>query len=306
MVDKRQGIQSIEVGFRLLEGLADLQGPQLLGDLAAAAGMSASKAHRYLVSFVRAGIVHQDLTSGRYDLGAAALRIGLAALYRHNAVRFATEAAIDLNLELDKSILLSVWGESGPTVVGMYDSTTEFITSNIRVGTVLPLLRSATGLVFLAYLPRKITARVAQSGLRVAQNHSTARIHTKDDIDREIGLVRSRRCASIDEGNIFGVSAAAAPIFDHQGHIAATLSVFGIAGTIEKNGTASPANKLLQCSDAVSRRLGCHRLEPGASHAEWLDKKREQKRSKSETVNFEPPALQNFRQSGGRNGVTSR
>jgi hypothetical protein len=49
----RTGIQSIEVGFRLLDVLARTSGPMMLRDLARAAPMNPAKAHRYLVSFAR-------------------------------------------------------------------------------------------------------------------------------------------------------------------------------------------------------------------------------------------------------------
>ena len=39
--------------------------------------MSAAKAHRYLVSFQRLGLVTQDSRTARYDLGPAALKLGL-------------------------------------------------------------------------------------------------------------------------------------------------------------------------------------------------------------------------------------
>jgi hypothetical protein len=81
--DSRQGIQSIEVGVPLLRVLADHGAPMMLRDLAKAAGMPAAKAHRYLVSFVRTGLVIQDANqSGRYDLGHFALDLGLASLAR--------------------------------------------------------------------------------------------------------------------------------------------------------------------------------------------------------------------------------
>ena len=61
----------------------------MLRDLGAAAGMSAAKAHRYLVSFQRLGLVVQDEHSTRYDLGPAALKLGLASLERLDAVQLA-------------------------------------------------------------------------------------------------------------------------------------------------------------------------------------------------------------------------
>ena len=54
---QRAGIQSVEVGFSLLDALANAGDALMLRDLAARAGMSAAKAHRYLVSFQRLGLV---------------------------------------------------------------------------------------------------------------------------------------------------------------------------------------------------------------------------------------------------------
>ena len=88
---ERAGIQSVEVGFALLDVLAKAEGPLMLRDLAAAAGMSAAKAHRYLVSFQRLGLVVQDTSNTRYELGPATLRLGLATLSRLDAVKMARE-----------------------------------------------------------------------------------------------------------------------------------------------------------------------------------------------------------------------
>lgn len=80
--DKSQrAVQSVEVGGRLLLALADSGSSLSLKDLAAKAGMTPSRAHPYLVSYGRLGLVEQD-SVGRYDLGPAALRVGLASLSR--------------------------------------------------------------------------------------------------------------------------------------------------------------------------------------------------------------------------------
>ena len=91
MDKERAGIQSVEVGFSLVEALTRSRGPLMLKDLAAEANMSAAKAHRYLVSFQRIGLVAQDERTSRYDLGPAAIKLGLAALARLDPVRLARE-----------------------------------------------------------------------------------------------------------------------------------------------------------------------------------------------------------------------
>ena len=90
MAKKSRGIQSIEVGGELLRALARSGEPMMLRDLAREAGMAPAKAHPYLVSFSRIGLIEQAQTTGRYEIGALALELGLVNLRRLSPVRIAT------------------------------------------------------------------------------------------------------------------------------------------------------------------------------------------------------------------------
>ena len=61
---ERRGIQSIEVGGQLLVALSNTGNPMTLKQLAEAADMTPAKAHPYLVSFGKIGLVAQDPVSG--------------------------------------------------------------------------------------------------------------------------------------------------------------------------------------------------------------------------------------------------
>ena len=101
----------------LLQALAKASRPQMLRDLAAAAGMPPAKAHRYLVSFVRMGLVSQAAETGLYDLGAFALDLGLSALARLDPVAIAATALTELVTEIGQTVALAVWANQGPTIV---------------------------------------------------------------------------------------------------------------------------------------------------------------------------------------------
>src|ERR1700759_5858217 len=91
-----RGIQSIEVGGRLLLALAHHGQPLALKDLAAAADMTAGKAHPYLVSFIKLGLVERETEGGRYGLGPLALQMGLIGLQQYDPVRLATQRLAEL------------------------------------------------------------------------------------------------------------------------------------------------------------------------------------------------------------------
>ena len=79
---EQRAVQSVEVGGRLLLALAGNPAPMALKDLAAAADLPPSRAHPYLVSFGKLGLIEQLNSSGMYALGPAALQLGLTYLYQ--------------------------------------------------------------------------------------------------------------------------------------------------------------------------------------------------------------------------------
>lgn len=88
--DARQGIQSVENAKAVLLALESGAGPLTLTQVAEGAGMQPNKAHRYLVSLGRVGLVSQSPQSGRYDLGPAMRRLGAEALRRMDEVGVAS------------------------------------------------------------------------------------------------------------------------------------------------------------------------------------------------------------------------
>jgi DNA-binding IclR family transcriptional regulator len=282
----RLGIQSIEVGVRLLDVLAAASGPMTLRDLGIAAEMSSSKARRYLVSLIKCGMVEQDATTNRYDLGEMSLRVGLATLNRSSVVREATLATIELSRVTDETVALSVWGEHGPTIISWYDSSNVVI-CNLSVGSVLPLLRTATGRVFLAFLPRGVTQPLIDRELAADARVARIGIKSEADIDRAVAQVRRRRLGVTRGDFLPGLSAVAAPIFDSQGRLVASLAMLGIQGRLENLEPSSPVAQLKKTAETVSRKLGFTRAGVGASFIEW----RESADGEADPRDPLPPAL---------------
>ena len=100
--------------MRLLTALAERRRPQMLKTLAAAAGMAPAKAHRYMVSFMRAGYVDREPESGLYRLGPASLHLGLSAIGGTDAIRLGTQAICELRDEINQTMAMMVWGQLRP------------------------------------------------------------------------------------------------------------------------------------------------------------------------------------------------
>lgn len=150
------GIQSVDIGMTVLKALAQARGPMSLKEIGAACGMAPSKAHRYLHSLVASGLVAQQKRSGKYDLGFFALRLGAAAIRRIDVINRVGEHLEDLVDQLKMPAHISIWSHEGPIAV-RWQRTPESLISPDVLGSVFPLLRSATGNVFLTYLPDRLT-----------------------------------------------------------------------------------------------------------------------------------------------------
>src|SRR2546423_2046547 len=120
--DNRRGIQSIEVGGQLLLALTEHGAPMMLRDLAREAGMPPAKAHPYLVSFGKLGLIEQDPLTGRYELGPLAMQMGLITLQHMDALRLATRELAALGAAIDQTISVAVWGNRGATIVRIEES----------------------------------------------------------------------------------------------------------------------------------------------------------------------------------------
>jgi DNA-binding IclR family transcriptional regulator len=206
--DARQGIQSVEIAMTVLQALEQGLGPMSLTQIAAAAGMAPSKAHRYLVSLGRIGLVAQSRSSGLYDLGPSMRRLGMEALRRMDEVGLASEFLPGLRDRTTHAVNLAVWGDHGPVVV-RWDYGSYALPITVRIGATLPMLSSSVGRVYLAYLPETLTGPVVEGEL-ASGGHA---IPSADSLDRIRAEVRRTGVAVTSGGVIPGVTSVAAPVF---------------------------------------------------------------------------------------------
>lgn len=253
---ERAGIQSVEVGFGLLQALGRAAGPLMLRDLAKAAGMSAAKAHRYLVSFQRLQLVVQDGATTRYDLGPAALQLGLASLERLDAVKLARERVGRLMEEIGHTLALAVWGNHGPTIVH-WEESPHAVTVNLRLGDVMPLLSSATGRCFAAYAPKEAIAPMLKEEMARAQKQGRRDVPaTMAEVRTLLDEVRKRGMARVVDTLLPGIVGFCAPVFDSDGHMALGIVTLGPGGSFDAKWDGTVEAPLRRAALQLSHDLG--------------------------------------------------
>jgi DNA-binding IclR family transcriptional regulator len=252
----QRSVQSVEVGGRLLLALAEHPSPMPLKDLAARAGLSPSRAHPYLVSFGKLGLIEQDPVSQRYALGPAALQIGLACLHQLDPIKAATPVTEALAANIDQTVIIAVWANFGPTVVRMIEGS-QPLHVNMRAGTVMSILGTATGRAFAAALPlwrleramtgplgdmpRSRPLMTGQFDRAVEQSVEDLRLH---GVTRAVGKP------------IPSVNAFSAPAFNHEGEAVLVITALGHEESFSPEWDSPVALAVRAAGAEISARLG--------------------------------------------------
>lgn len=223
---RSKGVQSVEVGMMILKAFCETNGPMSLSEVAQRVAIPPAKVHRYLASLIQAGMVVHRKT-GSYDLGRGAAEVGMAAVARFDVVNRAADMLPDIVETTGCTAMLSVWGTLGPTVVRWERSSPPLVTA-LGVGTLLPLLTSATGLALLAWSPERL------AGERLSKKEQK-RAATLCAGIRKAGLAEAR------QSFIPGLYALAAPVLDLQGRAEAVVTLVSI-------------DKALLAEDSIGRR----------------------------------------------------
>lgn len=209
--------------------------------------------------------------SGRYLMtqahemaGAPAVSAALQ-LERLRGVRLATQALATLSKELDETLGLGVFANRGPTMV-RWEAARQPVSVNLQTGLVLPLLGSATGLAFAAWLPREQTQAFIDAELAMplpsgdppmALDSVLAEVRT-DGVARM--LATSRFEALYGER----IHALSVPVFDAAGRMVLALTTIGAVGRLDVSVEGRVASALKVSAASLSGHLGHRPL--AASH----------------------------------------
>jgi DNA-binding IclR family transcriptional regulator len=250
---QQRGIQSVEVGARLLQAIASARRPIGLSDLGAAAAMPPAQAFTYLVSLSRMGLVKRDPISGDYEPGPLALRLGLLRLEQTAAYRAAMPQVRVLAQQVGYSVAVCMPGPKGPTIV-RYEHAGLPLHVNLHIGTVMALQTTATGLVFCAYASpeeRKILLAGQQGGNLSIQASQADQIAFESRLAeiRKRGMERSINTPSP------GISSLCAPVCDQNGQLCLALTIIGASGSIDVKWNGVVAIPLERTAKAISAAL---------------------------------------------------
>jgi DNA-binding IclR family transcriptional regulator len=229
-------IRSLETGVGVFKALHALGRSAGLREIAGLVHMHPSKLHRYLATLVMTGLVEQDAdrryASGPYARALANGEAGLAQV-RANAER----ALPGLAREVGQTVLLSVWGRTGPLIVTIEEAPVA-VTVRPAVSGDLPQTRSSAGRVFAAFLPAESMRPLVKAELKGKGAEGLA------VYERQLQEVRRRKAARSLGERYPGINAISVPILGADGHAMLAVTAFGMRETFPASWDGSVAKTL--------------------------------------------------------------
>jgi DNA-binding IclR family transcriptional regulator len=117
-----------------------------------------------------------------------------------------------------------------------------------------PLLLSATGRVFAAFLPQRIVAPILADE-SAAVSAPPLEMST-GDVQAVLDEIRTHRLARALGNPIPGIHAFSAPVFDGGGQLALALTAMGPVGSVDPDWAGATASRVRAAADAIERQLG--------------------------------------------------
>lgn len=212
--ESRHGVQAIARAAAVLRAVEHVPGGLALGEIAAAAELPKSTAHRIVGALIAEELLARG-DDGQIRLGGAIAR--LASASREALADRLQPVLVDLRRELDETVDLAVLDGTAVRFIDQVAAPRR-LRAVSSVGESFPLHCTANGKALLATLPSERVEALLPSRLPRFTPHTIA---TQTELLRQLEQIRAGGVAFDREEHTEGVCAVSAAISDPTGPVAA-------------------------------------------------------------------------------------
>ena len=245
--------RTISRAMAILQAFDETQLELGVTELSQLTGLDKSTVYRLLNALQQGGLIAQNVVTAKYHLGFGLLPLAGLALQNLDLPRIVRPYLEELAEISKETVSLSLLNDDGRVV------NIEGINSSRRVrnvgwiGREMPAHAVSGGKVMMAFLPGERLDRLLAGDLK-AQTENT--ITTREGLLRELEEIRKVGYAIAREELEIGLNAVAAPIWDHEGTVAAALSVSGPSFRLSGERLVELGRATKLAGDRISRQIG--------------------------------------------------
>jgi len=245
-------VRAVERALQILECFDDEHPEMGVSEIAQAVDLHKATTHRMVTTLLNFGYLERALDGQKYRLGLRLTELGYKAIRRLDLRREALSQMNQLSQQWGETCDLSIFDHGEVFYIEMIPGN-HALTITAAVGQRLPAHCTASGKLFLAFLPAQVLAGILSKPLKTYTKNT---ISSADDLRQQLGLIRQQGYAFDDEEFETGIRAVACPIFDRTGKIIAAISIPSPASRMKPERVPEIASALAEATRAVSRRMG--------------------------------------------------
>ena len=225
--EERDGryVQSVERALNILEIMAAVGTPITVTEVAGKVKLKISTVHRLLSTLMHRGYVEQE-DDNKYRLGLKLMEIGNAVIYYFDIRSVARPYLVELMGRCNETVNLAILDGADVVYIDQVESKNLIIVKMLaQVGNRGPAYCASSGKALLAFLPpEKLEETLPRLDLVKYTNET---ISDLNDLRKELKRVREDGYA-VDWGEREEhVRCVAAPIFNYENRVVASVSISG-------------------------------------------------------------------------------
>jgi DNA-binding IclR family transcriptional regulator len=217
-----------------------------------------STVHSLLETLKLEKVIEKDTNNGKFHLGVKLIELGNRAQLELDICKTALPFLRGLNTEFDETIHLTVLDNDEVLYVGCIESSRRLRTYSV-LGVRAPLYCTAVGKVILAFLPEEEISRIIHD--KPLKKITANTLADRDLLLKDLAKIRKRGYATDDMEHEEHLRCVAAPIWNVQGEVFASLSISGpaVRNTYERIEAMAPS--VVTAGLEISKRLGYHSVK---------------------------------------------
>jgi len=248
----KYNVRAVERALQILECFDDQHPERGISEIAQAVDLHKATAYRIVTTLVNYGYLEWIAGSQKYRLGLELSNLGFKVIrrmdLRHEALPFMKE----LVHEWDETCDLSIFDQGRVFYIEVLRGN-HALTISAAVGQRLPAHCTASGKLFLAFLPETELNDILEGRL---DSYTDNTVTSLDELTKQLEIIRSQGYSVDFEEYELGVCAVAAPIFNRRGNVIAAIGSPSPTSRMTPERIAEIAESFKGAAKEISRRMG--------------------------------------------------
>ena len=245
-------VRAVERALQILECFDDQHPERGISEIAQAVGLHKATAYRIVTTLANYGYLEWIAEGQKYRLGLELANLGFKVIRRLDLRREAHPFMKQLVQEWDETCDLSIFIQGKAFYLEVLRGD-HALTISAAVGQRLPAHCTASGKLFLAYLPEtELNAILSQPMEAYTDNTITSR----DELFNQLEKIRNQGYSVDYEEYELGICAVAAPIFNQRGNIIAAIGGPSPTSRMTPERILEIAEAYKKAAQGISRRMG--------------------------------------------------